>query len=152
MADITNRDSKYATNKSTQGGLLDVLLALKANIMKATNVATLAEVQSIDTTNLVVKVKPFPLINGENEKTIDCYSCMFPTVKEDNIKWSNLVDSLSKKDIVLVVFLNRNSSQNLKQARKNQVLTTLKENSELHSDKFGIVVGIVYKGGINNGI
>lgn len=142
MSNIINRDSKYANSKSAQGGLLDVVMALKANIMKSLNVATLAEVQNVDTKKDIIKVKPFPLIEGESEKVIECYSL---EVMLNNTKYESLTKYISKKDIVLVVFLNRNSSQNLIQAKKKQTLTTLKENSELHSDKFGVVIGVVNK-------
>lgn len=145
MSDITNRDSKYANTKSVQGGLLDVMLALKSNIMRALKVATLAEVQSIDSKTQIVKVKPFPLIEGESEKIIECETIMTPAMQDNSFTFVNLANKLSKKDIVLVVFLDRNSSQNLSQAKKKQKLSTLKENSELHSDKFGIIVALVNK-------
>lgn len=145
MSDAINRDSKYANTKSVQGGLLDVMLALKANIMKALKVATLAEVQSIDSKTQIVKVKPFPLIEGESEKIIECETIMTPAMQDNSFTFVNLASKLSKKDVVLVVFLDRNSSQNLSQARKKQKLSTLKENSELHSDKFGIIVALVNK-------
>lgn len=146
MSEITtNRDPKYEGTKSTQGGLYDVIMALKQNIMKSLNVATLAQVQSIDEQNQIIKVKPFPLIEGESEKFIECYSCMIPIYDNKSITWISLLGQLNKKDVVLVVFLNRNSSQNLRQIKKSLNLTTLKENSELHSDKFGVIVGIVYK-------
>ena len=145
MSDVTNRDSKYANTKSVQGGLLDVMLALKSNIMRALKVATLAEVQSIDNKTQIVKVKPFPLIEGETEKIIECETIMIPAMQDNSFTFVNLANKLSKKDVVLVVFLDRNSSQNLSQAKKKQKLSTLKENSELHSDKFGIIVALVNK-------
>ena len=149
MAISSNRDAKYEGIKSTQGGLYDVVMALRNNIMKGLNVATLAEVQTIDVQTQTASVKPFPLIEGELSKNITCYSCLMPSVKIENdttsISWVNLIDNLAIHDVVLVVFLNRNSSQNLQQARKNQTLSTLNENSELHSDKFGIIVGLCYR-------
>lgn len=145
MSDVTNRDSKYANTKSVQGGLLDVMLALKSNIMRALKVATFAEVQSIDSKTQIVKVKPFPLIEGETEKIIECETIMTPAMQDNSFTFVNLASKLSKKDVVLVVFLDRNSSQNLSQAKKKQKLSTLKENSELHSDKFGIIVALVNK-------
>lgn len=145
MSDAINRDSKYANTKSVQGGLLDVMLALKSNIMRALKVATLAEVQSIDSKTQIVKVKPFPLIEGESEKIIECETIMTPAMQDNSFTFVNLANQLSKKDVVLVVFLDRNSSQNLSQAKKKQKLSTLKENSELHSDKFGIIVALVNK-------
>lgn len=145
MSNITNRDSKYANTQSVQGGLLDVVLALKSNIMRTLKVATLAEVQSIDTKTQIVKVKPFPLIEGESEKIIECETIMTPAMQDKSFTYVSLANQLSNKDVVLVVFLDRNSSQNLSQAKKKQTLSTLKENSELHSDKFGIIVALVNK-------
>lgn len=140
--DTTNRDNKYAGNESIQGGLYDVVMALRSNIMRNLNVATLAEVQFIDTKTQIVTVKPFPLLTNEDEKNIDCFSCMIPL---GTSKWVSLVDNLSVHDVVLVVFTNRNSIQSLQQARKNQKITTLNENAELHSERFGIIVALCYK-------
>ena len=145
MSNITNRDSKYANTQSVQGGLLDVVLALKSNIMRTLKVATLAEVQSIDSKTQTVKVKPFPLIEGESEKIIECETIMTPAMQDNAFTYVSLASQLNNKDVVLVVFLDRNSSQNLSQAKKKQKLSTLKENSELHSDKFGIIVALVNK-------
>lgn len=145
MSEVINRDSKYATTSSEQGGLLDVLLALKSNIMRGLNVATFAEVQEVDEANQIVTVRPFPLVDGESEKNIACFSCLMPHLDGENIAWSSMTKSFGKKDVVLVVFLNRNSSQSFKQAKLKQTLSTLKENSELHSDKFGVIIGMCYK-------
>ena len=145
MSEVINRDSKYATTSSEQGGLLDVLLALKSNIMRGLNVATFAEVQEVDEANQIVTVRPFPLVEGESEKNISCFSCLMPHLDGENIAWSSMIKSFGKKDVVLVVFLNRNSSQSFKQAKLKQTLSTLKENSELHSDKFGVIIGMCYK-------
>ena len=149
MAGSTNRDPKYASTKSTQGGLYDVILALRYNIMKNLNVATLAEVQSVDSQHQIATVKPFPLIDGELSKNIDCYSCLIPKVviedDKTSVEWISLIDSLAMHDIVLVVFVNRSSSQNLEQAKANQKLTALQENSELHSDRYGMIVGLLHK-------
>ena len=72
MAISSNRDTKYEGVKSTQGGLYDVVMALRNNIMKGLNVATLAEVQTIDVQTQTVSVKPFPLIEGELSKNMTC--------------------------------------------------------------------------------
>lgn len=145
MSKIINRDDKYATASSEQGGLLDVLLALKSNIMRGLNVATFAEVQGVDEVNQIVTVRPFPLIEGEKEKNIACFCCLMPQSSGETVTWSSMTKSIGKKDVVLVVFLNRNSSQSFKQAKMKQKLSALKENSELHSDKFGVIIGICYK-------
>lgn len=138
------RDTKYATTSSVQGGLYDVLLALKTHINRNLNVATFAEVQKIDTSTQIVTVKPFPLIDGESEKNIDCFSCMIPNMS-NGVSWVSLVDNLAIHDIVLVVFVNRNSSQAFTQLKNKQNITSLSENTDLHSDKYGVIVGLCYK-------
>ena len=85
MSEVINRDSKYATTSSEQGGLLDVLLALKSNIMRGLNVATFAEVQEVDEANQIVTVRPFPLVEGESEKNIACFSCLMPHLDGENV-------------------------------------------------------------------
>ena len=37
--------------------------------------------------------------------------------------------------------MDRNFIQNLKQIKGNQKLTSLQQNIDLHSDKFGIIIG-----------
>lgn len=145
MATITNRDKKYNTVKSVQGGLYDVVIALKQNIMKSLNVATFAKVQTIDLVNQTAIVTPFPLVDGENEKNIECFATMIPKIENDNISWISLINNLTKGDIVIIVFTNRNSKQTLVQAKKGMKLTSLTENSNLHSDTFGIIIGMMYK-------
>lgn len=145
MAISSNRDQKYANVNSVQGGLYDVLIELKNNVMRSLNVATLAEVQTVNKTNQTVTVTPFPLIENEISKNIICYSCMFQKVIGFNTTWASLIDELSIHDIVLVVFLNRNSSQNLQQSKKNQKRTALNQNVDLHSEKYGIIVGLCHK-------
>lgn len=107
--------------------LMAVCTELKANIFRNLKVATLGKVISIN--NNIIKCKPFPLIENETEKIIDCYSL------------NHL--NLQKNDIVLILFIDRNFIQNLKQIKNDQKLTRLQQNVDLHSDKFGIVIGIL---------
>ena len=44
-------------------------------------------------------------------------------------------------DVVVILFMDRNFIQNLKQIKGNQKLTSLQQNIDLHSDKFGIIIG-----------
>lgn len=145
MKNACNRDKRYATTSTVQGGLSDVLSALKSNIMRALNVATLAEVQKVNEKSGTVTVKPFPLIDGEQDKNIDCYACLIPKVANSNIEWTDISSSLSMHDIVIVAFLNRDSEQSYRQTKKSMKRTALKENSDLHSDKYGFIIGICWK-------
>ena len=107
--------------------LLSVCTTLKGNIFRNLKVATLAKV--IKSENDIIKCKPFPLVEKEASKIINCYKLKNLTLKED--------------DVALVLFLDRNFLQNLKQIKNNQKLTTLQQNVDLHSDKFGIIIGII---------
>lgn len=107
---------------------LEVLLTLKRNIFKNLKVASLAQVKEVGETT--IKVSLFPVYSDESELTVDCY------------KLNNL--ELSKEDVVLVLFLDKNFIQNLKQIKNNQNKTNLDSNNiELHSLKYGIIIGIL---------
>ena len=107
-----------------ENDLLAVCMELKANIFRNLKVGTLAKVIS---TNDIIKCKPFPLLENETEKIIDCFK-----IKEVEVK---------PNDVVLILFVDRNFIQNLKQIKGNQKLTSLQQNIDLHSDKFGIIIG-----------
>lgn len=145
---VSNRDTKYDGVQSVQGGIYDVLIALKSNIMNALNVSTLAAVVSKDISNKTITVRPFPLLDNETSKNITCISSLIPmTITTDDIisiKWIDIVDYVNPKDVVLVVFTNRNSKQNLIQSRTQQSLTTLSNDAELHAETFGVVVSVCY--------
>lgn len=107
---------------------LEVLLALKRNILRDLKVASLGIVKSIK--DNIIKVNLFPTYTNESEITIDCY-CL-----------KNL--EVNKDDVVLVLFLDRNFIQNLNQKNNNQQLTKVdSKNIELHSLKYGVVIGII---------
>ena len=147
---ISQRDTKYANTKSYQGGLADVLMALKANIFRNLNVATIGEVVSVNKTNNTMQVKILPQLSNEPSKNITCNSLSFPIItKQDeteNIEWTSYVNVVATHDLVLVVYTNRNSSQNITQSSMKTAYSSInKESVELHSDKFGIVVGVINK-------
>lgn len=119
-------DVKFLGTKMVSSDFLRVLLALKENIMKDLKVATLAIVKSIDEKTQTCIVEPFPLLENEKNKNINCII--------------NNSDDLSIKDIVLVIFLDRNFLQNLGQIKNQQEKTNLKRNTELHSEKYGIII------------
>ena len=119
MADktISQRDTKYAKNTSFQGGLTDVLIALKNNIFRNLNVATIGEVISTNESDNTVQVKLLPQASGEISKNITCNSLSFPIVKMQNdaetIEWRSYASVLAMHDLVLVLYTNRNSSQTI---------------------------------------
>lgn len=123
-------DEKYAGTQIVSSDFLRVLLTLKKNIMRDLKVATLGIVKGVDDVNQQVTVQTFPLIENEMTKNISCVN--------------GCPDTLQEKDIVLVLFLDRNFIQNLKQAKKNQARTELKENNDLHSEKYGIVISKIF--------
>lgn len=107
---------------------LEVLLALKRNILRDLKVASLGIVKSIK--DNIIKVNLFPAYTNESEITIDCYCLKNLEVNKDNV--------------VLVLFLDRNFIQNLNQKNNNQQLTKVdSKNIELHSLKYGVVIGII---------
>lgn len=141
----TNVDSRYSGTKSTKAELYDVLVALKGNIFRTLNVATFAEVQSIN--NDIVKVQPFPLTEDEASKVIDCFTCQVPVWdnKASAAKFVNLSTLLSRGDIVAVCFTDRNSIQNLKQVKNGIDRSVLLENTDLHSDNYGFIINVMWK-------
>lgn len=107
---------------------LEVLLALKRNILRDLKVASLGIVKSIK--DNIIKVNLFPTYTKESEITIDCYCLKNLEVNKDNV--------------VLVLFLDRNFIQNLNQKNNNQQFTKIdSKNIELHSLKYGVVIGII---------
>lgn len=116
-------NEKFTGPSSVTTDLLRVLLTLKENIFKDLKVATLAKVNSFDEENHSCVVTPFPLFEDEQQKTISCLNFL----------------SVNTDDVVLILFLDRNFIQNLKQYLSQQQLSYLKDKT-LHSEKFGIVI------------
>ena len=106
-----------------ENDLTALVLALKYNINRDLNVATLAKV--VDVNKNVCE--PFPLIENEEKKNIYC------------LKIKNL--ELNVGDIVIILFCDRNFIQSYNQIINNQLPTKLKENTNLHSDKYGVIIG-----------
>lgn len=106
---------------------LKVLLALKSNVMKDLHVATLGCVEEIN--DNVYKCRVFPFSKDEQEKDIECrrLSSVSPVVGS----------------YVLILFLDRDFIQNLKQINSSQPLTPIKDTTELHSERYGIIIGLV---------
>lgn len=143
-----NESKKFEGSSSTQGGLYDVLLTLKDNIFKTLNVCTFAIVQKVNKDG-TINVTPFPIQTNETTKNITCLSSMIPYISKENdntnIQWIDLNTILSKGDVVLVIFTNRNSIQNFNQSKKNQKLTKLYKETGLHFETYGVVINVCYK-------
>ena len=122
-------NNKFKTAKDiSKDDNLEVLLTLKRNIFKNLKVASLGQVTKIG--NDIINVTLFPLYKEETNVVIDCY------------KLKDL--ELKPNDVVLILFLDRNFIQNLKQIKNNQSKTNLDANNvELHSLKYGIIIGIL---------
>ena len=155
----SSRDiTKFGGTESNQSSELTTLTQLRKYILPLINVGTLATVISIDKEKGTVKVKPFPLLDSENQKNITCHCSMFrDLIKVNDInslkgysdsfeyKWKNLTEVLTVDDIVCVVFMDRNFEKNLSQARSGNKLTNLNDETKYHSDSYGIVVSVVNK-------
>lgn len=112
--------------------LLSVLLALEQRIMKRLQVATLAVVTEINTTKMTCMVKPFPIFD---EKAIEI-TCKYA---------ESLNDDLTIGSIVVVLFLNKDSVNNLELFEKdinNDIMLNVKTT---HSEKNGVVIQIFRK-------
>lgn len=112
-----------AQNENT---LLDVLLVLKDAIFKSLKVATLAIVQSVDSTNKILTVHQFP---QETEQT-SAIQCRY--LNDDSV--------INKGDIVLVLFLDMNFLANLRKLQKGVDVILQNADETRHSEKFGIAI------------
>lgn len=113
--------------------LLDVLLALEERIMKTLNVGTLALVTNIDSTNKKCNVKIFPSATNDSKEIV----CMYG----DNI----VEENLTLGSIVIILFLDKDFRQNLTTLSNDIVIVQKNTNNILHSDLYGIVIGIFKK-------
>lgn len=154
-----NNNDKFMGTGTQQSGIVDVLLLLKNNIMNATNVATLGTVEDIDKSSGKVQVRPFPLLENESSKIITCLTSFKRDIKAAHgsisgfgeftitnfeYEYNDLLNLLTKGDIVLVIFTNRQSEQAFKQIKNGGKASYLTYKSDLHSDTNGIIVDIIY--------
>ena len=130
----TQEGGKFEGLQGNSSDFLKVLLTLKANIMRDLHVATIGKViEQYDTT---FSVKPYPLTNDESEKVVKCYY---------------LRDlELNVGDIVVVLYMDRDYIQAFKQTQLGQEPSKINKSSELHSEKYGIIIGILASGSQNN--
>lgn len=122
-------DIRYQNKEIHCDSDLDVLLALRTNIFKTLKVATLGQVTTVNSDTVNVSI--FPLYSNEEDLNLEVY------------KLNNL--TISEGDIVLILFLDRNFNQNLKQTKNNQARTKLNDSTDnaLHSYKQGIIIGVL---------
>lgn len=120
---------KTDTTQSKQGGLYDVCIALKQNVMRNLNVATFGIIKRIDESS--IQVQPFPLIDGESSKQIRCTYA------------SNVANEMKVGSICIVLFTDRESCYALMQAKKGNSISSLRNDDVLHSDSYGVVIGLM---------
>lgn len=156
---------KYGGLGSNQSSNLTTLTAMRNAILPMINVGTLAKVVTIDKLNNKILVKPFPLLDSESQKSIECSCSLYRDIKKVTVncpigggitqdvsiewEWKSLLEVLEVNDIVCVVFMDRNFSQNLKQARSNNKLSNLNDEQKYHSDSYGIVIAVMNKYNLN---
>lgn len=109
---------------------LKVLLQLKTITKKETHVATLAIVSDTSKSGEgLYTCQIIPTLNDENDKMISVYCVEGLTLQEN--------------DVVLILFLDNNFVQNLKQIRRGQKISKLQSQSETHSESYGIIINKV---------
>lgn len=118
-----NKKNNERPNEQTA---LDVCMALKGNVMRSLNVAELGIIKEINESNYRCK-----LINSDIQ--IECNAIM------------NL--ELQVNDVVLIIFTNNNYKNNLKRVKDNKQTITLDVNN-LHSLEYGMILALVYRGGV----
>lgn len=111
-------------NNVVSSDFLRVLLALKKNTMKDSNVADVAVVSSI---------------------LSDKITCTLLSNSKAFIYCEKLQDlNVQVNDVVLIVFTNTDFRQNLNRIKNNQQPID-NSNEVLHSLNYGIIVGLVYR-------
>ena len=108
-------------------GLGKVLDALKNNIMRNTHVATFGIVK--ETNDDVAYVEFLPIIDKNNTTNVMCFNAS-PFALEVN-------------DLVIVIFMDRNYRQNVKQYLADKALSELNIGDILHSMEYGVIISKV---------
>lgn len=180
-----NRSNQYSNQKSTtrinqsstrdidrfggldsnQSGSLSTLTQLRKYILPMINVGTLGKVVTVDKIKGIINVKPFPLLDSENQKNINCQCLCYRDIKKVDVncpalggntedvniewEWKSLIEQIEVNDIVCIVFMDRNFVQNLKQSKLGSKLSNLNDEQKYHSDSYGIIIGIVNKYNMN---
>lgn len=113
-------------NNNTDASFLDVLFALKDNIMKDLNVADIVTVISVDDDNRKFRCK---LLANPNLQ-VECTNLQSLEVKVN--------------DVMLAVFTTSDFRTNLSKVKNDQQLLKI-ENQTLHSKNYGVLVGLIYR-------
>lgn len=116
-------NDRQSGNKSNQGSFLDVMMALKRNVMRDLNVADLVQITQVGTS-----IKASLLTN--------------PTQVIECVTLQNL--DIQQNDIALAIFTNTDFRVNLEKYKNGQKIQKL-DNSTLHSKNAAVIVGLVYR-------
>lgn len=112
----------YKGNEVNSKDFLEILFALKNNIMKDLNVCEVAQIESISN---------------------DIYKCKILSTDEviTAIPLQNL--EIAQNDVVVILFSNTDFRTNLKRIQNDNVAIT-NDTLNLHNKSFGIIIGILY--------
>lgn len=112
----------YKGNEVNSKDFLEILFALKNNIMKDLNVCEVAQIESISN---------------------DIYKCKILSTDEviTAIPLQNL--TISQNDVVVILFSNTDFRTNLKRIQNDNTAIT-DDTLNLHNKSFGIIMGILY--------
>ena len=112
----------YKGNEVNSKDFLEILFALKNNIMKDLNVCEVAQIESIS--------------NG-------IYKCKILSTDEviTAVPLQNL--QIAQNDVVVILFSNTDFRTNLKRIQNDNVAIT-DDTLNLHNKSFGIIIGILY--------
>lgn len=112
----------YKGNEVNSKDFLEILFALKNNIMKDLNVCEVAQIESISN---------------------DIYKCKILSTDEviTAIPLQNL--TISQNDVVVILFSNADFRTNLKRIQNDNTAIT-DDTLNLHNKSFGIIMGILY--------
>ena len=112
----------YKGNEVNSKDFLEILFALKNNIMKDLNVCEVAQIESISN---------------------DIYKCKILSTDEviTAIPLQNL--QIAQNDVVVILFSNTDFRTNLKRIQNDNAAIT-DDTLNLHNKSFGIIMGILY--------
>lgn len=112
----------YKGNEVNSKDFLEILFALKNNIMKDLNVCEVAQIESISS---------------------GIYKCKILSTDEviTAIPLQNL--QIAQNDVVVILFSNTDFRTNLKRIQNDNVAIT-DDTLNLHNKSFGIIIGILY--------
>lgn len=112
----------YKGNEVNSKDFLEILFALKNNIMKDLNVCEVAQIESISSA---------------------IYKCKILSTDEiiTAVPLQNL--QIAQNDVVVILFSNTDFRTNLKRIQNDNVAIT-DDTLNLHNKSFGIIIGILY--------